>query len=602
MFATKKQGFTMKQHLPYWLIIAIIVTISASSLFAQNSITFTVNNLRAGPATGNYMFHSDDAPRFVQADGDCYTPGLVFPATAWNNYAYIEFTRTADQGAYPYSSTCTAEQLPMIGAGDLPTTKLYLKNFKLKSFRHINTTNQNNDWNNPRGQAGDIRFYADGIGEIFVGATRVLKVKDCRLTVTTPYPNQAQMNAILAPYMANAFDENVGVGDAVQGAGWGTIDTDSSDAAWINAFNQNGTGQVEFTLSSISPVIQTEYGYFTFNINVTPSPFVENRNFRDGLDPLEAAGQVTLAGSAVHIRFDNSAADNGGMTTVFANQRFTDPGGANPGGIQKISPQMYWQIGTTFLTYQADITFDISALTGVTNVDNLRILKRNGPSADWVVQTTEKVDATHLRVNDLTSFSEFAIGSIGADPLPVELSLFTAKAAGTTVQLFWETQTEVSNHGFDIERKDDSDWKKIGFVEGNGNSNSPKQYSYIDMVPMKGSNEYRLKQVDTDGAFEYSGIVKVEFNDIPTEYGLNQNYPNPFNPSTTLSFKLPKSDYVKIRVYDILGNLVAIPAEGTFDAGNHTVTFDATGFAGGVYICRMESGGTSFQRKLSLLK
>jgi len=89
---------------------------------------------------------------------------------------------------------------------------------------------------------------------------------------------------------------------------------------------------------------------------------------------------------------------------------------------------------------------------------------------------------------------------------------------------------------------------------------------------------------------------------LPLTYELFQNYPNPFNPSTTLSFKLPKSDYVKIRVYDILGNLVAIPAEGIFDAGNHTVTFDATGLAGGVYICRMESGGTSFQRKLSLLK
>ena len=66
-------------------------------------------------------------------------------------------------------------------------------------------------------------------------------------------------------------------------------------------------------------------------------------------------------------------------------------------------------------------------------------------------------------------------------PLPVELAFFTAKLNGSNVELRWRTETEVNNYGFDIERtKDNSDWLMIGFVEGHGNSNSPKQYSFID--------------------------------------------------------------------------------------------------------------------------
>ena len=95
--------------------------------------------------------------------------------------------------------------------------------------------------------------------------------------------------------------------------------------------------------------------------------------------------------------------------------------------------------------------------------------------------------------------------------LPVELSSFTAKVLQSGgVQLDWRTETEVSNYGFDVERLQDynieklQDWEKIGFVEGNGNSNSPKDYSFTDNIAGYGKYSYRLKQIDTDGQFEYS--------------------------------------------------------------------------------------------------
>ena len=78
--------------------------------------------------------------------------------------------------------------------------------------------------------------------------------------------------------------------------------------------------------------------------------------------------------------------------------------------------------------------------------------------------------------------------------------------------------------------------RKIGFVEGNGNSNSEKEYNFVDKnVSLAGRYFYRLKQIDTDGSFKYSKVVEVDLT-VPLKFNLSQNYPNPFNPSTTIKF------------------------------------------------------------------
>jgi len=92
--------------------------------------------------------------------------------------------------------------------------------------------------------------------------------------------------------------------------------------------------------------------------------------------------------------------------------------------------------------------------------------------------------------------------------VPVELSLFVAKLLlGGKIRLDWRTETEVNNYGFEIERalfdSQNSIWVKIGFIEGHGNSNSPKEYSFIDDKVTSGKYNYRLKQIDNDGTFEY---------------------------------------------------------------------------------------------------
>ncbi|MDY0081885.1 MAG: hypothetical protein RBR74_01765, partial [Ignavibacteriaceae bacterium] len=117
--------------------------------------------------------------------------------------------------------------------------------------------------------------------------------------------------------------------------------------------------------------------------------------------------------------------------------------------------------------------------------------------------------------------------NIIGEPLPVELSSFTGKInANNSIDLNWMTKTEINNYGFNVERRiNEEDWNSIGFVGGHGNSNSPKEYSFTDDDLFAGGSkfQYRLKQIDTDGQFEYSDVVEVEL--VPTKYELSQNYP-----------------------------------------------------------------------------
>ena len=193
-------------------------------------------------------------------------------------------------------------------------------------------------------------------------------------------------------------------------------------------------------------------------------------------------------------------------------------------------------------------------------------------------------------------------------PLPVELSSFSASVIGSTVKLNWRTETEVNNYGFEILRQGHTstslsvtDWEKIGFVEGYGNSNSPKDYSFTDASVLSGTYSYRLKQIDIDGQFEYSKIIEVNLGS-PKKYELAQNFPNPFNPNTSIKFTLPETGNVKLTVYNMLGQEIAILVNGVKEAGTHIINFNAEEFNSGVYIYRIESNGFNEVRKMTLIK
>ena len=96
--------------------------------------------------------------------------------------------------------------------------------------------------------------------------------------------------------------------------------------------------------------------------------------------------------------------------------------------------------------------------------------------------------------------------------------------------------------------------------------------------------------------------VEVNTHLTPNEYSLHQNYPNPFNPTTVMSYQLPATGPVTLRVYDVLGKEVATLVEGVQSAGMHSVRFDGSSLQSGVYFYRLQTGEFIETKKLMLLK
>jgi len=186
--------------------------------------------------------------------------------------------------------------------------------------------------------------------------------------------------------------------------------------------------------------------------------------------------------------------------------------------------------------------------------------------------------------------------------LPVELTAFSATVTNDVILLNWSTATEVNNYGFEVERKQtDAEWNKIGFVEGNGNSNSPKYYTFTDNTVPAGKYLYRLKQIDIDGKFEYSNEIEVDLS-APVNYELSQNYPNPFNPTTVIKYSIPEDNFVTIKLYNILGKEVSTLVNDYKETGKYKVSIDGSKLSSGVYFYSIQAGNFREVKKMILQK
>lgn len=171
--------------------------------------------------------------------------------------------------------------------------------------------------------------------------------------------------------------------------------------------------------------------------------------------------------------------------------------------------------------------------------------------------------------------------------LPVELTSFTANASDGKVTLNWKTASEINNMGFELERSiDNNNFYRIAFIDGHGTTQNIQEYTYIDKINSR-EIYYRLKQIDFDGSFEYSSIVKVE-NNVPDNFSVSQNYPNPFNPSTRIIYQLPETGKVKIYITNPLGEVVEYISEPLMDKGTHEFNWNASRISAGIYYYTIE--------------
>ena len=233
---------------------------------------------------------------------------------------------------------------------------------------------------------------------------------------------------------------------------------------------------------------------------------------------------------------------------------------------------------------------------GGTSGFNYRYLGVGGPMFNGVALSPNGANAMALGFGDQDA------------PLPVSLAAFTSSVSGRDVKLSWKTESETNNAGFEVERSESglNQWVKAGYVSGKGTISTPTSYAFEDKKLNSGKYNYRLKQIDNNGNFEYHSLSNVVEVGLPTKYDLSQNYPNPFNPTTKIDFSLPLDSKVSIKLYDISGREVKTLVNDSRTAGYYTVQFNASDLSSGTYFYRImtKSSGADYimTKKMMLIK
>jgi hypothetical protein len=342
----------------------------------------------------------------------------------------------------------------------------------------------------------------------------------------------------------------------------------------LNITGSNLTTSDGYTLTLGSSATITESPGTTVVGNLTTTRTIDqNVNNDFGGIGIEINAVDAAPGSTIVLRKTGSATSGNGNDGI---KRYFD-----------IAPANNTNLNATLV-----FKYDESELNSISE-EKLKLFKSTDNGTNWtleegIVNTTENT-ITKTGVN---SFSKWTAGD-SDNPLPVELTSFTASVKGKSVNLNWRTATEVNNYGFNLERTSvgSSEWETIGFVNGHGNSNSAKEYSFIDKNVTRGSYEYRLKQIDTDGNFSYSDAVNVEVGSIPTEFAVSQNYPNPFNPATKIEYVLKNEASVKMELYNVIGEKILTLIDESQTAGYYLFDFDASKLqlTSGIYFIRLSA-------------
>jgi uncharacterized protein (TIGR03790 family) len=201
--------------------------------------------------------------------------------------------------------------------------------------------------------------------------------------------------------------------------------------------------------------------------------------------------------------------------------------------------------------------------------------------------------------------------------LPIQLAMFAVRTqeSSSSVDLLWETASEINNYGFFVQRRASAADQFAdcpgSFHPGGGTTVEPRSYAWTDAHLTAGTYEYRLRQIDRDNSVYFSESQSVTVTSAttvvkdgprPAGPGLDQNYPNPFNPTTTITYRLANAGRVSLKVYDQMGREVATLADGTERSGDHAITWNASGMASGTYYCRFVTSDGQWTSRMVLLK
>lgn len=265
---------------------------------------------------------------------------------------------------------------------------------------------------------------------------------------------------------------------------------------------------------------------------------------------------------------------------------------------------------TSWVVYKyGDMTFDSarfeftvpngSILSSSTNADltlNGRLMGFGAwntvrSTANTFERVTNNFKANYLLLNTDTFNRQFVVSS-NTNSLPVSFISFNGSKMDSRVMLNWITGFETNNKGFEVERSiDGKEFSNIGFVKGQGNSNKVNTYSFLDE---KTGNEntifYRLKQVDFDGKYTYSSVIRIA-NQINNAFDVVEVLPNPFDNDLTIKLNNASDKDIQISIYNSNGILVNNKTIN-IPFGLNSINMDEVQYLSkGFYVLKVNQGG-----------
>lgn len=193
-----------------------------------------------------------------------------------------------------------------------------------------------------------------------------------------------------------------------------------------------------------------------------------------------------------------------------------------------------------------------------------------------------------------------AVGAISFtnSTLPVQLTSFSGHRLVQDVVLDWKTQQEVNAASYEIERNNGSNWITIGSLAANGNM-TLTAYRYTDTNPQGSLLLYRLKQIDKDGRFTYSGIIRITGKENKLTL---LGYPNPFTEQVTISVHSSASQPVSTFLYDGNGKMVRSETKSLYAGDNSFIMTGLDKLAAGIYYLEIKNESGSLLGRTRLLK
>jgi hypothetical protein len=385
-----------------------------------------------------------------------------------------------------------------------------------------------------------------------------------------------------------------------------------------SALNLNGTGDLKATDSlTLNGIIKTnanavELGSSPTNVGllVNTSGYI-NGNMKRWFGAATVSDVLFPLGASTHLvpaKISYTTAPSVGGTLLGKHTMNT----SNPlistslvdgvATIDKVSEMNVWQFdaanGLTGGNYNLELTSNL--IYGITDVTELRIVKRATSSDPWSLNGTHiagaGTNATPIvKRSAMSGFSQFAIGSTAANPLPVTLTYLNADCTENGVEVKWQTASENNSDFYAVERSlDGQNWNEIAVKAAAGNSTTLLNYSIIDEDRMAGTRYYRLNQVDKNGASVVYGPISssCSFNEMAVTV-----FPNPASSNVTITVQTPIAGMIELNIHAMDGKLIT-HSSAMIESGSTALPFNLEGNKSGVYLVSITLNGKTNIEKL----